>query len=80
MSPRTDDTSTIGVVHPVCCGLDVHKKSIAASLIWIDKNGREQLEQKEFGTMTDDLISMRQWLLDYNCPVVAIDTNAQPKK
>ncbi len=57
MSPRTDETSR--VVHPVCCGLDVHTKSIAASLLWENKNGRERLERKEFGTVTDDLISMR---------------------
>jgi len=25
---------TISVVHPVCCGLDVHKKSISVCLIF----------------------------------------------
>ena len=27
------DTTFIQIVHPVCCGLDVHKKKISACLI-----------------------------------------------
>ena len=66
------DTTFIQIVHPVCCGLDVHKKKISACLITVDKNGKEQYEIKEFGTFTDDLVKMKNWLLDNECPVLSM--------
>ena len=33
---RRDDTRIIGIVHPICCGLDVHKESISACVIFPD--------------------------------------------
>jgi len=36
------DTTFIQIVHPVCCGLDVHKKNISVCLITVDKQGKEQ--------------------------------------
>ncbi len=49
------DTTFIQIVHPVCCGLDVHKKKISACLITIDEHGQELYEIEEFGTFTNDL-------------------------
>jgi hypothetical protein len=43
------------VVHPRCCGLDVHKDSIAACIRWIDDNGKVGKESREFGTTTEEL-------------------------
>lgn len=68
------DTTFIQIVHPVCCGLDVHKKKISACLITIDKNGEEQYDIKEFGTFTNDLLEMKKWLTDNNCPVLAMES------
>jgi len=47
---------------------------ISACLITIDSDGNEQLEIKEFGAFTDDLISLRAWLFSNNCPVVAMES------
>jgi len=68
------DTTFIQIVHPVCCGLDVHKKKISACLITVDNNGKEQYGIKEFGTFTDDLVKMKNWLLDNECPVLAMES------
>ncbi|MDT8380204.1 MAG: transposase [Desulfotignum sp.] len=68
------DTTFIQIVHPVCCGLDVHKKKISACLITVDNNGKEQYEIKEFGTFTDDLVEMKNWLLNNECPVLAMES------
>ncbi len=64
----------IQIVHPVCCGLDVHKKKISACLITVSKNGKEQYELREFGTFTDDLVEMRMWLSDNHCPIIAMES------
>ena len=56
------DTTFIRVVHPVCCGLDVHKKKISACLITLNEHGQEQYDIEEFGTFTNDLLDMKEWL------------------
>jgi transposase len=71
---RKDDSRIIRIVHPICCGLDVHKESVSACVIFPDNNGEEQHEIKVFGTFTDDLKLLRQWLLDHECPVVAMES------
>ena len=65
---------TISVVHPVCCGLDVHKKSISACLIFNDSSGQEQSIIQEFDTFTDSLIRLREWLIEHSCPIVAMES------
>ena len=69
-----EDTRTIEVVNEVCCGLDVHKKKVSACLLYTDDEGVERTRVKEFGTLTDQLGELRTWLLDHDCPVVAMES------
>ena len=39
------------VLHPKCCGLDVHKNSISACIL-VQEAGRVQKHQRHFGAMT----------------------------
>jgi transposase len=50
------------VVHERCCGLDVHKKSVVACRMTPGQEGLVQKEVRTFGTMTDELLSLSQWL------------------
>jgi len=68
------DTTFIQIVHPVCCGLDVHKKKISACLITLDGQGHELHEIREFGTFTADLLEMRKWLKENDCPILAMES------
>ncbi|NOX34135.1 MAG: IS110 family transposase [Deltaproteobacteria bacterium] len=68
------DTTFIQIIHPVCCGLDVHKKKISACLITMDEHGEEQYDIKEFGTFTNNLLEMKKWLTDNRCPVLAMES------
>ena len=65
---------TIEVIHPVCCGMDVHKMSISACLITVDGDGKEQMEIREFGTFFSDLVELRNWLVGNRCPIVAMES------
>jgi transposase len=47
------------VVHEVCCGLDVHKKSVTACVLWA--SGRRR-QTREFGTFTRELLELGDWL------------------
>ena len=50
---QAQNTTAISIMHPICCGLDVHRMKISACLITIDSDGNEQSELKEFGAFTD---------------------------
>ena len=68
------DTTFIQIVHPVCCGLDVHKKKISACLITVDEAGQELHEIREFGTFTAELLEMKNWLTENECPILAMES------
>jgi len=38
---RKNNTKIISVVHPICCGLDVHKNMVSASIIITDPDGEQ---------------------------------------
>jgi transposase len=71
---RKDDSRIIRIVHPICCGLDVHKESVSACVIFPDGKGDAQYEIRVFGTFTDDLRRLREWLLERDCPVMAMES------
>ena len=71
---QREDSKIIEVVHPICCGLDVHKESVSACVIFPGKDGADQYDIKEFGTFTDDLQRLRSWLLEHECFVVAMES------
>src|SRR5260221_1608050 len=50
------------VVYPCCCGLDVHKKSITACVLWAEAKGKSRKEKKRFGTFTHDLLQLADCL------------------
>ena len=60
-------------VHRNCCGLDVHKESIAACLIREDAGGNTRKEKRLFGTMTQHLRELAQWLREAQVTAVAME-------
>lgn len=71
---RKKDNPVIEILHPNCCGLDVHKQSISACLHTAGENGKDQFEIREFGTFTKDLFDLKRWLVECNCPIVAMES------
>ncbi len=71
---KSFDSTFIQIIHPVCCGLDVHKDKISACLITLDDNGKEQSEIMEFSTFTKDLLKMKKWLSENDCPILAMES------
>jgi transposase len=45
-----------------CCGLDVHKMTVAACIRIPGKRGRRHQEVRTFGTTTRELLELRDWL------------------
>ena len=71
---RTKHTAVVTVLHPICCGLDVHKETVNACLIVTNSDGEDIAQFKVFGTFTDELIRMREWLLAHECPLVVMES------
>jgi transposase len=68
------DTTFLTVLHLICCGLDVHKEFVTACLVITDGDGRSRQILERFKTVTEDLIRLREWLLEHECPIVAMES------
>jgi transposase len=62
------------VIYPCCCGLDVHKKSITACVLWAEAKGKSRKEKKRFGTFTHDLLQLADWLAQCGVTHVAMES------
>lgn len=60
-------------VHRNCCGLDVHKNMIAACVITETGDGDSVTEKRLFGTMTQHLRELAQWLGVLQVTAVAME-------
>lgn len=55
------------IVRPICCGMDVHKNTIVATIGITDKKKRiTEYIQETFNTLNPDLLQLKQWLIDHN--------------
>lgn len=62
------------IVYKRCCGLDVHKKVIVACLLLLEPDGELRSEIRKFGTMTQDLLELLDWLQQAGCTHVAMES------
>ena len=63
------------VVYPRCCGLDVHKKLIVACLLVRGERGGRHKEVRSFGTTTDEILRLGDWLHAAGCTAVAMESS-----
>jgi transposase len=63
------------VVHERCAGLDVHKKTVVACRMVPKPVGEGwQVDVRTFGTMTIDLLALRDWLAEVHVTHVAMES------
>jgi len=55
-----------------CCGIDAHKNFVMACLS-IKEGGESRKEVRRFGTMSRDLVALRDWLLAAPCTHVSME-------
>ncbi len=55
-------------------GLDIHKKSVVGCRMRIDEVGRIEWEIKTFGTTTKALLGLLDWLVEWECEQVAMES------
>ena len=55
------------IVYPICCGMDIHKKIIVATIATTNAQGVTTYEQETFSTFSSDVIKLRDWMIERNC-------------
>jgi transposase len=62
------------VLYACCCGLDVHKKSVTACVLWAEAKGKVRKEKRRFSTFTQDLLKLADWLRECGVTHVAMES------
>lgn len=64
------------IVYPVCCGVDVHKKFVVATIA-TTQNNITTYQAKKFSTFTNDLLLFKEWLSSNNCNIVCMESTGK---
>lgn len=62
------------VIYERCCGLNIHKKTVVACLLLTAPDGSVQKKTRTFSTMTNDLLSLADWLESLQITQVAMES------
>ena len=55
------------VVYPICCGVDVHKTFLVATIITTAGNYVPIILKRDFLLLTIPFLQFKQWLIENNC-------------
>ena len=65
------------IAYPICCGIDVHKKFVVASVGITNKFGVTEYQTRQFSTFTQDLHKLLSWLKSLNCINVCMESTGK---
>lgn len=63
--------------YSICCGLDVHKNIIVATIVTTNKDGISEYNQKSFSTINSDIQKFHDWLIENNCYHVCMESTGK---
>ena len=65
------------VVYKTCCGIDVHKTFLVATIIKTTKGVQPSYLKKRFSTFNSDILHLKQWLLEHSCFDVCMESTGK---
>jgi transposase len=65
------------IVYPICCGIDVHKAFVVATIATTDRENITTYQTKRFSTFTRDLRALALWLTDHQCGHVCMESTGK---
>jgi transposase len=66
------------VVYNICCGVDVHKSFLVATIITTIKGSIEpNYKKKRFSTFNSGIRSFKEWLIENNCYYVCMESTGK---
>jgi transposase len=66
----------VKIVYPICCGVDVHKTFLVATIIKTDVITPKYLK-KRFSTFNNSLLQFKQWLIENDCYDVCMESTGK---
>ena len=67
----------IKIIYPICCGIDVHKKTAVCTIATTDKNNITSYLTETFSTLNTGLYALRNWLFANNCYDVCMESTGK---
>ena len=64
------------LTYPICCGVDVHKTFLVATII-TSEYVMPHYHQKRFSTFYNGLVAFKKWLLEYDCKDVCMESTGK---
>ena len=65
------------VTYQTCCGVDVHKSFLVATIIKTTGGIEPSYQKKRFSTFNNSILEFKQWLLDNNCRDVCMESTGK---
>ncbi len=65
------------VVYQTCCGVDVHKSFLVATIIKTTSGVQPSYHKKRFSTFNNSILEFKKWLLDHSCRDVCMESTGK---
>ena len=65
------------VTYPTCCGVDVHKSFLVATIVKTTGGIEPSYQKKRFSTFNNSILEFKQWLLDNDCHDVCMESTGK---
>lgn len=65
------------IVYPVCCGIDVHKKFVVATIATTNDKNVTSYQTRSFNTFKNDLIALNNWLVENKCKDICMESTGK---
>ena len=65
------------VTYQICCGVDVHKSFLVATIIKTTGGIEPSYQKKRFSTFNNSILAFKRWLLENNCRDVCMESTGK---
>ena len=65
------------VTYQTCCGVDVHKSFLVATIVKTSGGIEPSYQKKRFSTFNNSILEFKQWLLDNDCHDVCMESTGK---
>ena len=65
------------VTYQTCCGVDVHKSFLVATIVKTTGGVEPSYQKKRFSTFNNSILEFKHWLLDNDCLDVCMESTGK---
>ena len=67
----------VKVVYQTCCGVDVHKSFLVATIIKTTSGVQPSYQKKRFSSFNNSILEFKKWLLDNSCRDICMESTGK---